>query len=140
MKAKGGRGQRSDNKFERISLTIEPALKARLDSKMEELGIPRSELIVKAIEQYLNSSSGTNNSLVSLIGNTSNITIKPNEESDNTSNNQSLSSIQKLINALGAGYKLEQTPKGANQLVKGSDQLYIRPKEMKRLKELGYIK
>jgi metal-responsive CopG/Arc/MetJ family transcriptional regulator len=153
MKAKGGRGQRSDNKFKRISLTIEPNLKFKLDAEMEALKISRSALIVKAIEQYLEISSRRSNHVDSTINNTSNTLLENSNNTDNTTltepsqtshtalvtTSSPENNTQKLIQALEQGYKLEQSSRGSSYLVKGSERFYVRPRELQMLKKLGHL-
>lgn len=57
-KAKGGRGQRAENKYERFTVTLPPELKVYLDSLATAQGSGRSETLAKLLEEHRTAHTG----------------------------------------------------------------------------------
>ncbi len=51
-KSKGGRGLRSENKYERFTATLSPDLLELLDGYAAARGLSRSEMLAKIIARY----------------------------------------------------------------------------------------
>lgn len=52
QKHKGGRGQRAENPYERLSVTLPPDLKLYLDAQAEAQGLNRSEMVAFLLEDH----------------------------------------------------------------------------------------
>lgn len=52
QKSKGGRGQKAENPYERLSLTLPPHLKAYLDAQAEAHHLNRSEMVALILEEH----------------------------------------------------------------------------------------
>ena len=57
-KSVGGRGHKAENKYERFTATIDPALLARLDAFAAERDLPRSEALSKLLDRGLKFTKG----------------------------------------------------------------------------------
>lgn len=51
-KNKGGRGVRAENKYERLTVTLPPELKNKLDALATVSGLNRSEMLAKVIQDH----------------------------------------------------------------------------------------
>ena len=50
-KAKGGRGQKAANPYQRLSVTVPPKLKTWVDEEAQRQSVTRSEVVVQALIQ-----------------------------------------------------------------------------------------
>jgi predicted transcriptional regulator len=51
-KHKGGRGKKSDNKYDRFTATLSPENMQLLDTHAQARGISRSEMLARMVEHY----------------------------------------------------------------------------------------
>lgn len=59
QKSKGGRGQKAENPYERLSLTLPPHLKVYLDAQAEAHHLNRSEMVALILEEHQNRTTTT---------------------------------------------------------------------------------
>lgn len=52
QKSKGGRGQKAENPYERLSITLPPELKLYLDAQAEAHHLNRSEMVARLLEDH----------------------------------------------------------------------------------------
>lgn len=50
-KARGGRGQKAANPYQRLSVTVPPRLREWVDSEAQRQGVTRSQVVVQALTQ-----------------------------------------------------------------------------------------
>ena len=51
QKAKGGRGQKAADPYQRLSVTVPPILKTWVDGEAQRQGVTRSEVVAQALTQ-----------------------------------------------------------------------------------------
>lgn len=57
-KSRGGRGHRSEKKYERFTVTLPPDLKTQLDAWATAAGLSRSEMLAQVIEERARATEG----------------------------------------------------------------------------------
>ena len=50
-KARGGRGQKAANPYQRLSVTVPPRLREWVDSEAQRQGVTRSDVVAQALTQ-----------------------------------------------------------------------------------------
>lgn len=50
-KARGGRGQKAANPYQRLSVTVPPKLREWVDEEAQRQGVTRSQVVVQALTQ-----------------------------------------------------------------------------------------
>lgn len=57
-KAKGGRGQKAADPYQRLSVTIPPRLKTWVNAEAQRQGVTRSEVVVQVLTQAMRAAAG----------------------------------------------------------------------------------